>query len=370
MANVLFLRGTKSQYDASVKSSETFYYTTDENKLYIGSELLSNAAEVSDAVTRIGAIETKVDMTTPISAGEATTLTGAINSIYSSLSTLVGNGDGSISKMINDAITTLKGQVVNSITNGDNSVTIGGTATAPTVSVKVSEAEGNALSLASDGLKVTIPTATDYTVTVTESSPEGYAKAYTIAQAATGLSTTINIPSDMVVSSGTVETKAESGAWGDAGTYLVLTLANATSDKVYINVGSLIEYVTAGDPTDTIIVNVSADHKVTASVKNGSIGTTQLAEGVVTSLGKADSAVQSVVAGDNNGEIKVDNVAVKVTGLQSAAYATAESFDPAGEASKVLGKASDASDANTVYGAKKYAEEQAANAKLVWGTIA
>lgn len=145
------------------------------------------------------------------------------------------------------------------------------------IKVNISNDVNNALSLASDGLKVTIPEQEDYTVQVTESSPEGYIKAYTITQVSTGLNTTINIPKDMVVQSGTVEKKDTSGAWGLAGTYLVLTLANSTNDKIYIDVSTLIEYVTSGSTTNDIVqIAISQDHKVTGTIKDGSITHTQL----------------------------------------------------------------------------------------------
>lgn len=134
------------------------------------------------------------------------------------------------------------------------------------------------------------PAQTDYTVTVTPSDVTGVAKRYTIAQASTGLNVNIDIPKDMVVSSGTVETNP---AGQPAGTYLVLTLANATNDKVYIDVGKLIEYVTSGPKTgDMVVVNVSADHKVTATITDGTITKAKLASAVQTSLGKADTAIQ------------------------------------------------------------------------------
>lgn len=134
------------------------------------------------------------------------------------------------------------------------------------------------------------PAQTDYTVTVTPSDVTGVAKRYTIAQASTGLNVNIDIPKDMVVSSGTVETNP---AGQPAGTYLVLTLANATNDKVYIDVGKLIEYVTSGSKTgDMVVVNVSADHKVTATITDGTITKAKLASAVQTSLGKADTAIQ------------------------------------------------------------------------------
>ena len=122
-----------------------------------------------------------------------------------------------------------------------------------------------------------LPEQIDYTVTITESTPEGFAKVYNIKQTSTGLNATINIPKDMVVSSGKVETYTLSGEWGLAGTYLVLTLANATSDKVYINVGNLIEYVTSGSTADDQIqIEIDNEHKVTAILKNSSVTKEQL----------------------------------------------------------------------------------------------
>lgn len=122
-----------------------------------------------------------------------------------------------------------------------------------------------------------LPEQVDYTVTITESTPEGFAKIYNIKQTSTGLNATINIPKDMVVSSGKVETYTLSGEWGLAGTYLVLTLANATSDKVYINVGNLIEYVTSGSTADDQIqIEIDNEHRVTAILKNNSVTKEQL----------------------------------------------------------------------------------------------
>ena len=135
-----------------------------------------------------------------------------------------------------------------------------------------------------------IPAQTDYTVTVTPSDVDDYAKRYTIKQAATGLNVNIDIPKDMVVSSGRVVTNPDAT---HTGTFLELTLANATNDKVYINVSDLIEYVTSGSKTgDMVVIDVSADHKVTATITDGTITKAKLATAVQTSLGKADTAIQ------------------------------------------------------------------------------
>lgn len=197
-----------------------------------------------------------------------------------------------VKKLVNES---LAGKV-DSVGALDGSITVGGTAASPTIGVKISEDSDNSLELAEDGLKVVSSgESTDYTVTINESTSEEYSKIYNIQQAASGLNTFINIPKDMVVSSGVVETKDTSGEWGLAGTYLVLTLANATNDKVYINVGNLIEYVTSGSTSeDQIQIAVSSDHKVTATLKDGSITLTQLDSTLQTSIGKISTLETTV----------------------------------------------------------------------------
>ena len=94
----------------------------------------------------------------------------------------------------------------------------------------------------------------------------------------------------MVVSSGRVVTNPDET---HTGTFLELTLANSNNTKVYINVSDLIEYVTSGSKTgDMVVVDVSADHKVTATITDGTITKAKLATAVQTSLGKADTAIQ------------------------------------------------------------------------------
>lgn len=169
-------------------------------------------------------------------------------------------------------------------------IVVAGTATAPTIGVKVDPVVGNALSVSADGLKVTIPAADTYGL-VKDANSGDYAAVYHLTKNGANFGDAINIPKDMVVSSGTVETNP---AGKPAGTYLVLVLANATSDKIYIPVDSLIEYVTSGSAAnDMVVVSVSGDHKVTATITDGKITLAKLDSGVQASLGKADSALQA-----------------------------------------------------------------------------
>lgn len=154
-----------------------------------------------------------------------------------------------------------------------------------------------------------LPKQTDYTVTITTPTEDSVSKRYNIKQVATGLNVNIDIPKDMVVSSGTVETKTTEGAWGPAGTYLVLTLANATSDKVYINVGDLIEYVVGGTATDgiittTVTVDGTGNHVLTATINDGTITLTKLAKDIQTAIGKAHTHTnKAVLDGITSGKV-------------------------------------------------------------------
>lgn len=77
----------------------------------------------------------------------------------SSLGDLAGKDEVAKSDLAEDLKTEIEGKVA-SVAAGDKSITMGGTATAPTVAVNISSAEGNAIELADDGLKVILPEST------------------------------------------------------------------------------------------------------------------------------------------------------------------------------------------------------------------
>lgn len=283
-------------------------------------------------------------------------------------------------KLIADVEAVAKARL-ESVEAGDNSVTIAGSATKPSVAVKISEASGNALSLADDGLKVEIPEVKvpKYSLVKDETAANGDIATYHLTKDGVNEGVAINIPKDLVVASGSVITAVEGKlpeGVTEAGTYIQLNLANSEK-PLYINVGKLIEYVTGGSgENDAIQVNVSSDtHKVTASVKNGSLTKEMLAAGVVASLGKADTAVQTVAAGVTNGTIKVDGTEVAVAGLQDAAFATVKSINDTAQGyvdtAKETLKGNDATDTDesaTIVGAKKYADKVAKTASDNAGT--
>lgn len=154
---------------------------------------------------------------------------------------------------------------------------------------------------------------------------------YVIKQGGTPI-TTINIPKDQVVTDGSVvNVTAEQAGTGDfptaEGTYIKLVIANVEK-PLWIAASDLIEYVTGGANAETT-VNVSDSHVVTVSLNEGGVARTKLAEDVQTSLGKADSAVQSViVAGhelSDGSSLTAEQLKTDL-GLGTAAYVSKESL--------------------------------------------
>lgn len=198
------------------------------------------------------------------------------------------------------------------LTKGDDSITIGGTATAPTVAVHLDSTAGNAIKLEpGKGLRVDIPVAAEYSIVKDDNSGD-YAAVYHLTKDGLNTGAAINIPKDMVVQSGSVVTNPEGQP---AGTYIKLILQNV-AEPLYINVGSLIEYVTSGSKTgDMVVVDVSDDHKVTATITDGTITKAKLVTGVQTSLDLADNSVQK----EAGKRLMTDAEGIKLEGIATGA---------------------------------------------------
>lgn len=259
--------------------------------------------------------------------------------------------DGSVKKTAKDAVDTLD--------NALHAVAKSGAAT----DVVVADTTGNLTATnVEDAIAELVSMIGNKSVSVETSDSSEYAKVYTLKQGGAEIGT-INIPKDLVVESGVVRTLEEETDGHAAGTYIVLTLANATSDTIWVPVDALIEYVTSGSQTgDMVVVSVSADHKVTATITDGSVSKVKLTSDVQESLNKADSAMQSIsIMGEtltNGGELTVDQ-AKSALGLGSAAYKDETAFatpdDVADVKSDLIGTADDAAEADTIYGAKAHA---------------
>lgn len=320
--DVRFLRGTSAAFKAlTPKDNKIFYYLTDTDELYLGGQLLSNHPEVETLKEALGTYKTNNDARVKTVEDHIGPM-GAFTEVGDTVS-------AAIVKLAND--------------------------------IKTAQGAG--------------------VVTVsTETTTEGMSKSYTFTQNGKQI-TVIDIPKDMVVSGGEV---VKDPAGQAPGTYICLTLANAAQDKIYINVAGLVDIYTAAEGATEIQLAFGGanGYEVSATLVDGGVSTAKIAEGAVTtakiadknvtkakleqavqdSLGKADTAVQTVAEGTANGEILVDGGAVKVHGLGSAAYQNSDAFDGAGTAAGVKAELlGDETTPETIRGVKKAVEKEVAD---------
>ena len=263
---VTAIAGDGSAADRVSSKAVVDYVKTKIQDLEVGQLSAQVAANKTDIATLKGDASTAGSVAKAV-ADAKTELTAEIDKKATKATTLEGYGitNAYTKTQVDTAISTAKGEVVNDLTAG-NGITITGTKANKTIAAKVDPAEGNALTVGEAGLKVTIPAAAEYSITKAADSGN-YAAVYHLTKDGTEVGAAINIPKDMVVKSGSVVTNP---AGQTKGTYIELVLANATSDKIYIPVDQLIEYVTSGSTeSDPIVVAVSADHKVTATITDG-----------------------------------------------------------------------------------------------------
>lgn len=191
-----------------------------------------------------------------------------------------------------------------------NKFTVGNGLTLPfdenVLSLVLDPAEDNALTNSSTGLKVVVPEGKDYTVTVdTTTTTDGMAKSYTFKQLGKDI-VTVDIPKDMVVSSGEVknlETKPDDFPESQtftAGMYIILTIANSTASKLYIPATGLVDVYTGGD-TVTIETIVGEGNAILSNIKTGSIDKTLLTKNLQNEINnkvnKTDYAATDGTAG-------------------------------------------------------------------------
>lgn len=237
--------------------------------------------------------------------------------------------DGSVAKAVKTAQDTLQGKIDANKKEVDGKI---GTLADLTTDDKTSLVKAiNENKAAIDAAKAADEVTLDTTTTTA-----GMLKSYTVKQGARTVGV-IDIPKDMVVKSGVVEVNPEGQK---AGTYIVLTLANATEDKIYINVASLVDIYTAEQKATQVQLTINpSTREISAVIVAGSIGTAELADGAITtvkiadgvvtkaklatavqaSLDKADSALQEADVAD----LRKDNAAIKASLAEGGATDTA-----------------------------------------------
>lgn len=157
---------------------------------------------------------------------------------------------------------------VANIKAADNSVTIGGTTTSPTISVKIDPDENNAISVGSAGLKVQIDSMPEYLIEKETTATEGYLASYVLKKNGVQSGVKIDIPKDYLVKSASIK---ESIGDGDPSglpedtKYIDFVIntkdTSGQESHIYLNVGELVDTYTAGNG-----ISISPENQISAKI--------------------------------------------------------------------------------------------------------
>lgn len=269
MANVIFKKGTRAEYDAvGVKDANTLYWLTDSQELFKGEVLYSKGAEATALASGLMSAADKAKLDA-LSAGGAAGLTAVDASVI--------------------------------LSDGETGTTIG---------VQISKEDGNALSLKTDGLFVPTSAAAgsvEFTIEEQATATDGSVKTYklkrTDSDGDTYVGDAVEIPKDKVLKSGTfeiVDTADTPYAGAEVGDpYVDLVLEDADNTHIYIPMKGLVDTVDAGD--GITVTNNTVSIKLDTVNANGlAVGTDGLSMSVATdtsagAMSAADKAALDTV---------------------------------------------------------------------------
>ena len=352
--NVKFLKGSSAGYAAlETKNPDTFYLTTDDNNLYLGAVKLSNGADLAAAVERIAENE------------------GDIVDIFQQLATLKGDGEGSIAKMIADAMGTVVTDVATLIGSdaGKSARTIANEELAAQLLSGKADADFKTLQelaawledhpedVATINLNIsnlqtlvgTLPedaTATDVVGYIAELVAAEKSRAEGIEK---DLDDRLKLVEAAVGEGGGVADQIKAAV--DALDADVKSAEVEAGKGIQVQVAEIDGKLTAVTVTGNFDESYDAKGAASAAQEAAALNTAMDARMKVVEAASTD-AVKEVVSGTANGTVKVDGEDVAVTGLGSAAYADLNSFEVAG--------AANTAETN----AKKYVDDA-----LTWGTF-
>ena len=370
--NVKFLKGSSAGYTGlTTKNADTFYYTTDDNNLYLGEIKLSNSADLVAAISRITKNEEE------------------IASLIVQLETLTGDGDGSIAKMITDAIgdlptkvTTLIGQdsgkSVRTIANEELAAQLlSGKADADfkTLQELATWLEDHPESVAEINLKITnlqtligtLPadtTTTDVIAYIQEVINVEKVRAEAVEK---DLDDRLKVIEEAVGEGGSVTSQITEAinaldadiksAEVEAGKGIQVQIAEIDGKLTNVNVTGNFDnsYDTKGAAS---AAQAAAAEDATTKATTAETNAKAHADGLNTAMdarmqvveAASTDAVKEVISGTANGTVKVDGEDVAVTGLGSAAYVDINAFEASGSAATAEQNAKDYTDEALTWG--------------------
>lgn len=346
--NVKFLKGTAASYTAlATKDVNTFYYT-DDNNLYLGTIKLSNGADLATAIGRVAQNEEDIEK------------------LQEDLSALLGGeggeGAGSISEMIENAVEEAKTALQQDITANTTAIngikaSIGEVPEGKTVLeiIEESEYDDTELSTAVAGKADKATTLAGYGIT----------DAYTKTEADTAISTAVAnashlkreivdvLPEIEVANANTVYMVPKINGAGDQ-QYDEYMLINGAFEKIGDSAVDLTNYATkteVGTAKSEAIAAAATDAttKADKALEDAKDYTDEKDTAMDTRMKAVEQAstkaVKEVKSGTANGTIAVDGTDVAVTGLGSAAYVATTAFDASGSAAAAEKNAKDYVDA-------------------------
>lgn len=372
--NVKFLKGSSAGYAGlATKNPDTFYLTTDDNNLYLGEVKLSNGADLAAAVERIAKNEED------------------IADLVEQLGILTGDAEGSISKMITDALGQLPTQVatligedagksVRTIANEELAkqlIAEGAAESLDTLQeiaawIQSHPGDAAAMSKAIEDLTALVG---ELPEGVTATTIAGYIVEAVAAEksraelAEKGLDDRLKLVEEAVGEGGGVADQIKAAvdaldsdiksAEVETGKGLQVQVAQIDGKITNVNVlGNFNEAYDAKGAASAAQAAAAED----ATTKAGTAETNAKshADGLNTAMdarmkvveAASTDAVKEVVSGTANGTVKVDGEDVAVTGLGTAAYADLTAFEASGSA------------ATAEKNAKDYVDEA-----LTWGTF-
>lgn len=252
MANLVkFWHNTKANYDLlAVKDPATVYFCSDTRQIFRGTSNYSDAVRVVDTLPEVPGEGVLYIIRSGENAGGWIDFGSGVTKVIEKYA-LVGG--------LKNADTTTSGLMTPEQVGNLNLLLEGRDSTNAAIeelkSVKadkvVGAVSGNFATFESNGnLADSGKNSLNFTVALTTTEDGINAKKYIFTQGGVEIGS-IDIPKDMVISSGTVEDIAEGtviqgGSYLPAGKYIVLTVANSTSDKIYIPVKDLCDVYTGG----------------------------------------------------------------------------------------------------------------------------
>ena len=191
----------------------------------------------------------------------------------------------------------LANKKIASISASDNSVTISGTSTEPTVAVKISTKDGNLLKLDStngkEGLYVSTPDSVEYSIAKADNAQTGFSASYYLTKDGTRVGEYINIPKDYLVKSASVNVcqkvnvPEEGYAVGDKYIDFVINTSDASGNEshIYLRVQDLVDTYTGGNG-----ISVSNTNEVSIKIATTNNGLSVDSNGLTIGLSSATSA--------------------------------------------------------------------------------